>query len=209
VSAARRAWASPLVRAIAASSVLMVVVRYGLHLVGLDVLESHYSGDEARIGAFIGAYSWRANAVALVLGVLVAPRLLDRLGVGFANVLYAVCSVGAFAWLLVQPSLAAVVAARAVHRELKDVIKTPLSVLFYGAEPQEARGEARAFNFGVVIPLATLATSGAFSLAVRAAGAPAIVWLGVPAAGGVVAASVALNRAWRRRLAEAPDSASG
>jgi len=203
LSAGRRAWASPLVRAIALSTGVMVVVRYGLHLVGLDLLQSHFSGDEARIGAFIGAYSWRANALALVLGLLVAPRLISRLGVGFVNVLYAACAVGAFAWLLLQPSLAAVVAARAVHRELKDVIKTPLSVLFYGAEPPAARGEARAFTFGVVIPLAAIAASAAFTVAAGIAGTGAVAWVGAPAAVLFVAASVHLNRAWRRRAKDA------
>lgn len=198
----RDAWASPLLRAIAVSTAAMVLLRYGLRIVGLDAVERHFSGDEARVAAFLGRYSAWANAVAMGLGLLLTPRLLSTFGLGAANVAYAVCVALGYALLIVRPSLGAAVVARFVDSELKDALKTPVSALFYGAEPPERRAAARAFVFGVVIPAATIATSLAFQAATARFGVDAIVAMGAPVALFFVAASVVQNRAYRRRLAE-------
>jgi hypothetical protein len=76
--------------------------------------------------------------------------------VGVANLLYAASTLLTFAcsWLL--PSLATGTAARFVEIPLKHALKTPLSVLFYGAETPRTRVAARALVFGVAIPIASV-----------------------------------------------------
>jgi hypothetical protein len=197
----REASRSPLVRSIALSTALMVAVRYALRLVSSGGIEQGLAGDEDRIAAFLGDFDAASNMVGAVLGVLVLPRLLTLVGVGAINVAYAVASAAAAGAAILAPSLASAAAARFVEMPLKDALKTPLSALFYGAEPPAERAPARALVFGAVIPLATLAAAGALELARHSADP-----LGTAAAFGLgaailfTAASWQQNRAWRRRL---------
>jgi hypothetical protein len=194
----RTAWASPLVRAIALSTACMVFVRYGLKLLALDAVEEHFGGQEDQVAAFLGFYATWANVAAIGLGVLVTPHVVARLGAGAANAAYAVLVLGAYGLLGLAPSLGAAVAARFVDVELKDALKTPLSALFYGAERPDDRAPARAFVFGAVIPVATVITA----LALRALEHGWLVSAGLAVAAVFVVASLAQNRAWRRRHVE-------
>jgi len=154
--ARRDAIASPLVRLIALSTATMVMLRYGLRMVSLDEIRSAFDHDKDQVAAFLGLFSVVGNALAFVLGLYVVPRILARLGVGAANLAYASSTVFAFllTWLL--PGLATASAARFVEMPLKHSLKTPLSVLFYGAEAPRIRIAARSVIFGVAIPVATV-----------------------------------------------------
>ena len=197
----REAARSPLVRAIALSTALMVAVRYALRLVSSGGIEAAFAGDEDRIAGFLGTFDALSNMAGAVLGVLVLPRLLTWFGVGAINLAYALASALAPAAALIDPSLASAAAARFVEMALKDAIKTPLSALFYGAEPPAGRAPARALVFGAVIPLATLAAAGALELARRTSDPLATAAaIGLGAALLFAAASWQQNRAWRGRL---------
>jgi hypothetical protein len=195
-------WSSPLVRAIAWSTALMVFAREGLRILGLDVVSSSYARDADRMAAFLGTYAVIANLAAIGLGLFVTPRILRRAGIGVVNVGYAVAATVAYGTILLVPSLGAAVAARFVQTELKDAVKTPLSALFYGAERPDRRAHARAFVFGVVIPISTVVTSIVFQTATSYGGIRMLVGVGLAAAVAFVAASAWQQRAWRARLAE-------
>lgn len=149
------AWASPLVRWIALSTAMMVVLRYGLRIVSLAEIQSAFDNDKDRVAAFLGVFSMIGNAAALVLGIWVVPRVLARYSVGAANLAYATSSVLAFVATWLWPSLASASAARFVEVPLKHALKSPLSVMFYAAEKHQMRLAARALVFGAAIPLAT------------------------------------------------------
>jgi hypothetical protein len=197
----RTAWRSPLLRAIAVSTVCMVFLRYGLKLLALDAIEGHFHGDRDQVARFLGTYTSWANLAALGLALVVTPRLIARVGVGVANAVYALLVFGAYAALELRPSLLAATAARFVDVELKDALKTPLSALFYGAERPDDRAPARAFVFGAVIPAATVTTAGAFAAALQGG---SVVWLvraGLVVAGLFVVATLVQNRVYLRRHA--------
>ncbi|HUS67392.1 MAG TPA: hypothetical protein VMZ28_22800, partial [Kofleriaceae bacterium] len=103
----RAALDSPLVRAIALSTAAMVLVRYALRLVAAGEMEEAFAGDQDLIATFLGRFDLVANIVSAVLGVLVLPRLLARVGAGAINVAYAVATIIAQGLTLVAPSLAA------------------------------------------------------------------------------------------------------
>lgn len=197
----RHAASSPLIRAIALSTAAMVLVRYGLHLVSLDTIDSALGRDEDRVAAFLGWFGAWANAAGALLGVLVVPRILARLGVGAANLTYAAATVVTWCLLVVTPALWSAALARFVNTQLKDALKTPLSTLFYGAEPPPRRAPARAFVFGAVIPAATVATAVIFTVAGEL-GPGLVVWPGLAAACAFLALCAHQNRCWRRRLAQ-------
>jgi hypothetical protein len=202
----REAARSPLVRAIATSTALMVATRYALRLVSSTGIERAFAGDEDQIAGFLGQFDAIANTAGAVIGVLVLPRLLTRVGVGVVNLAYAVATALAPAAALLVPSLATAAGARFVETALKDAIKTPLSALFYGAEPPADRAPARALVFGAVIPLATLAAAAGLEIA-RMSDDPlaTAAGFGLGAAVVFVAATWQQNRAWRSRLRELLD----
>lgn len=197
----RQAFSSPLVKAIALSTVTMVFLRYGLKLLAIDAFRVEFA-DADGLTRFLGSYSAWANAAAIGLALLVTPRLIAALGAGFVNVTYALATAASYLLLLIAPSLTAAVTARFVDTELKDALKTPLSALFYGAEPPERRAPARAFMFGAVIPAATILTSVIFQIATDMHGTRALVYAGLVVAAAFVIASAWQNGAWRRRLTE-------
>jgi hypothetical protein len=194
-----RALSSPLVRAIAMSTAAMVLVRYGLSMVSIDQVSTAFDHDEDRVAGFLGRFGVVANAAGALLGVLVVPRLLQRFGVGFANLAYAMITVCAYGGLLMVPGLWSAVLARFINVQFKDALKTPLSTLFYGAEPPHGRALARALVFGAIIPAATVVTAAVFELAPSLSG---VAWIGLGAALLFTIACALQNRRWRARMAE-------
>ena len=200
----KQAASSPLVRIIAVSTAAMVLVRYGLQMVSIDEISRAFHESEDMIAGFLGWFGAWANALGAVLGVLVVPRLLSRFGVGVANVTYAVATVFAYGLLLAVPSLASAAAARFSHVQLKSALKTPLSTLFYGAEPPTDRASARAYIFGAVIPLATVLTAGTFELTGKF-DLRLVAGIGMATAVLFTVACAAQNRRWRVRLGQLLD----
>ena len=198
----RQAAASPLVRIIAWSTAAMVLVRYGLHMVAIDEISNGFANDGEMVAEFLGMFGAIANAAGIILGVFIVPRILTRLGVGFANLAYAGATVVSFATLFFYPSLATAALARFTRVQLKDSLKTPLSTLFYGAEPPHRRAPARAFVFGVAIPLATIVTAATLELSRNAEDMILVSAIGVAASLFFVGVCAVQNRRWRRRIAE-------
>ncbi|MBL4637114.1 MAG: hypothetical protein JKY56_24890 [Kofleriaceae bacterium] len=158
----RDAAAQPLVRAIAVSTATMVMLRYGLRMVSLAEIRGAFDSDKDQIAAFLGLVAVLGNALALVLGIWVVPRLLARIGVGATNLLYASTTLIAFATTWLFPGLASASSARFVEMPPKHALKTPLSVLFYGGEKPSHRAAARSLVFGLAIPLAAICTGLGF-----------------------------------------------
>ncbi|MBI2895969.1 MAG: hypothetical protein HYY06_20595 [Deltaproteobacteria bacterium] len=147
--------ASPLLRAMAAATAMMVLVRLTLRYLSGDALST--SMGEAELAGFLGRYLVIANAAGFLLQILVMPRLIARIGVSGANVAYAALSLFAFGSMAISYGVWTAAAARLVDSELKDSMKTPLSALFYGALDPADRARGRAFILGLVIPLASVA----------------------------------------------------
>jgi len=197
VAAWREAARSPLVRAIAASTAAMVLVRYGLHMASMDRISAHFGGNETDIAAFLGTFTALANGASVLLALLVVPRLLHYFGPRVANLIYAGATVAASAALIAMPSLFTAASARFTHQQFKDALKTPLSTLFYGAEPAPLRAPSRAFIFGAVIPAATVVTAVTFELV---SSWRVIALIGLAMAVIFTGACAVQNQRWRQRL---------
>lgn len=188
---------SPLLRAIAIATAAMILTRVLLRFQQQSVLESH--GERALAG-MLGLYTAGANVVGVVLQLGLVGRLLARVGLTRANLLYASATVLAQVALLGAAALPAALGARFVDGELKDAIKTPLSSLFYEAFPRAERAQARAVILSAVSPAANLAGAGALA-ALAATHSP---W-GSAAAGAAacalfVAATVVQNRRYEAAI---------
>lgn len=147
----------PLLRAIAVSTLLMVVCRYALRYRYSAAFAASFG--EAELAAFYGGYMVLANGASVALQLVVTSRLLVHSGITQTNLGYAAAVLVAFSALGLWPGLVTAVVARLVDNELKAAVKTPLSNLFYGVlEPRE-RAAGRAFILGLVVPLATAGAS--------------------------------------------------
>lgn len=202
----RHAAKSPLVRIIAWSTAAMVLVRYGLHMVAIDQISTSFADDKEMVAEFLGMFGAAANTVSILLGIFVVPRILARLGVGFANLAYAATTVISYASLLLLPSLGTAAFARFTRVQFKDALKTPLSTLFYGAEPPHRRAPARAFIFGAAIPAATVLAALAFELGGRSGdGLRLVAIMGAAVSLFFVVSCAVQNTRWRRRMVELLD----
>ncbi len=191
---------SPLLRAIAAATAVMVLLRLAMRTCyGAGFEEAFPASDD--MTRFIGTYTIIASVAGIGMQVLVTPRLLARLGVGAANAAYAWAVGATFLGLAVFPGLPSSIAGRAADLDLKGALKTPLSAMFYEALGQKRRADARALVLGVVSPLASLASSLVL-VAVTAGGIPPS-WIAV-AGCGLSAAFIVLShmqgRAYGRSL---------
>lgn len=150
--------ASPLIRIIAASTALMVLLRLCLRFLYGHELESAFTGPES-LTRFIGAYTMIASALGLSLQLFATPRLLRVMGVGKLNLAYAAAVFASLLGLAAAPGVVAATAARFTDLELKGAIKTPLSAMFYDALGFDQRADARAIVLGIVSPLASMGSS--------------------------------------------------
>ncbi len=150
-------WSSPLLRSIALATALMVLSRYGLRYLYSERFAATFA--ETDLAAFWGLYYAIANGATLLLQATLLGRLLARWGITTPNLVYSLAVTAAFLLLGFWPGLRLAIAARFVESELKTTVKTPLSILFYGAIPIADRPSGRAFILGLVVPLATILAS--------------------------------------------------
>ncbi len=190
--------ASPLLGALVASTVAMVLVRYVLRYQQQAMLDPLGEEELARL---LGTYAVGANMAGAVLSLVVMTRLLPRLGLTRANGLYAIVTGAAQLLLLFVPGVPAALFARFADDELKHTLKTPVSSLFYEAFSPPDRPGARAVVLGLASPVSQAA--GAVLLAGVVAGGA----LGAIGAAGVGLclvfgfATAAQNRRYRGSLA--------
>lgn len=203
-AAQAKAWryvmTAPIVRHMAIASAVLILVRADLEVSYGQVLEEMF-GSAADIRRFWGWYVLAANAVLFVLQFFFSARLTKALAPTRVNLSYAVGVLASFGLLLVLPGVPSVVLSKFAREEMKSFLKTPFSVMIYGAMADFARAHARMAVFGVIMPLASVG-SGLLLMA-ASAGSVDPRWFAWPGlAGGVLFIAVTLlqNRAYKLAL---------
>lgn len=193
---------SPLIRAIALATALMVLLRLAMRYCYGAGFAAHFDSPDD-LTAFIGTYTMVASAAAIALQVLATPALLRRLGVATMNLAYSAALALAFVATSLYPGLLASVAGRFADTDLKGAVKTPLSAIFYEAIDPADRSDARAIILGIVSPVASIVSSLAL-VAVAEGGVPAswIAWAGMALSLAYLTVSFVQGRAYDRALAD-------
>jgi hypothetical protein len=186
--------------AVGASTAVMVAVRFALRFQQQAILDGIPERELARILSF---YSFGANALAVLVQLLVSGRLLARFGLARVNLAYALATSAVQALLFARGGVEVALLARFTDEELKDAVKTPVSTLFYEAFPPEARARARSLILGVVSPIAQVAVALALEALRPHEGHGAFLLLGAVSCALFVAASFAANTAYARAAREA------
>lgn len=188
---------SPLLRALAAGAIAMVLVRMTLRYLSGDALSSEM--EEAQLARFLGQYTAVANGLGFLFQVLVMPRLVASIGVAGANLTYSFLCVAALGGMAASHGVWTAAAARLVDAELKDALKTPLSALFYGALPPADRARGRAFVLGLAVPVGAI-TGGLALQGLTHMPAQTVAWVGLGLGLAFVAATTVQNRGYRAAL---------
>ena len=158
--------------------------------------------EAAQLAAFLGLYLALSNLVEIALEVGPLPRLIQRLGVGRANLVHPWLTLGSFAALALDPRLLTALVARANRELLSSALAEPVRNLVYNALPFRFRGRIRAFLEGIAAH-AGMTLAGVLLLLIPTGIAP--LWLSL--LGGVTAllyvlANLAVRREYVRALAE-------
>ena len=107
------------------------------------------------LATFYGLLEAFVNVITLPIQMFWLSRLVKRLGVGNANMIFPGLSALAAVFLTV-PALATAAFARVDRTALRSAFRTPIDSLLYNAVPLNVKGRARAFINGLLIPLGTL-----------------------------------------------------
>jgi hypothetical protein len=187
--------AARLLAAIVTGAVALAVGRLALTTQSGAILAAHYS--EAELALVLGLYFVIANALGLLLQLVVVGRLLNAGGLPILNTSWSLLYFFAQLLLAFGPAVVPIaLTGRLVESELRNAARTPVANLLYEGLPEERRAAARTLVIGVAIPLASLAAGAGLALSSRSTSVLSAV--GVSAAVVLLLATVAQNRAWRR-----------
>lgn len=156
---------SELLLAMSVATALFVVLRYFLNLEYSSWFSRIFTTEDS-LTAFLGLFSSISLAVATGVQLVVTSRLVKTLGVGMINLLFSLTMGVSFWGLLLWPGLYTAMLARFIETELRMSLRNPVMNMFYNAVPDTMRARARAFTFGMVLPLATL-VAGIFLFAIE------------------------------------------
>lgn len=112
--------------------------------------------DVAQRAAFFGKYDFFMNFAALLFQLLLASRLISRLGVGVSSALHPILYLGSALLLAASQGLLAGVVSQAVNQELRTYFRKPVDNLLFNGLSSQLWGISKAFLGGVVQPLAIL-----------------------------------------------------
>ena len=128
-------------------------------------------GSQAAIANFVGLVTGVANFVMLPIQLLVLSRIVARIGLGSATLIYPVATFGITASLIAFPGRITAGLAYFDRSTLRTTFQSSLEALLYNAVPAHVKGRARAFISGLVVPLGTIL--GGLLLLARNATTPA------------------------------------
>lgn len=166
---------SPLLLWLTISTLLFSLSRSALNLQYNTFFGDHFE-DGAAMAAFLGRYTQYAMLAALFFQVLLVSRLIAKLSIGGAYLLYGGLVFLAASWEATSMTLAAAVFARAVETEIRLGLRNPLKQLISNQFARPLKLRVRAWSSGVAIPLGTLLSAGVMGLVI---GTGHIGWLAI------------------------------
>ncbi|MBT3433485.1 MAG: cyclic nucleotide-binding domain-containing protein [Nitrospinaceae bacterium] len=125
--------------------------------------------DKAQLASFLGMFTGIGSAFALLVQTFITPRIIRRLGLGTANLLYPFTTLLGLGAMTLLPGFYAAVFLRFNNKNLQESIRNPINALLYNALPTNIRGRVGAFVAGQVVAIASI-LSGIILLVIRPTG---------------------------------------
>ena len=146
---------SPFLRWMALSTfcmtVLMTLLNYGASAIFQEELKTTVA-----ISDFLGVLSGVANLVVLPFQLFVLSRLIARLGLGNASMIFPLATLAAAGSLAIAPGLGTAAFAYLDRTALRTAFRIPTDNLLYNAVPQRVKARTRAFVGGLVVPIGAI-----------------------------------------------------
>jgi HEAT repeat protein len=193
---------SSLVAALAAAAVCFSVLYYSVYLPFSAASVARYPSADALAG-FFGLFSAVTTGAALVVSVVIANRLLSRIGVAAVVAILAVVYVVGFGVLIATEAFAAIVAFRFVQMVLAQGLVSPAWEALVNVVPPSRRDQTRAFLNGGPTQVGTM-IAGVLQLAgEHALSRSAVAAIGLAVAVVTVILSIRIRRAYTSAVVDA------
>ena len=142
---------SPFLRWMAIAMILLMVLLTILQYLSSQILLEQLRTTSA-ISNFVGLLTSIVNLILLPIQLFLLSRLINRIGLGNANLIFPLATLLASLSLVALPGLpmAALIYANRIY--LRASIGYPIENLLYNAVPQKVKGRARAFIGGLILP---------------------------------------------------------
>ena len=105
---------------------------------------------------FYSALQIGTSLLALPVQMFLVSRIVSRIGVGQANLIYPLTSLASYAALSVAPTIGSAVAGQFTRDAFRAAVQAPIDNMLYNAVPPKVKGRARAFVRGLLLPLAEI-----------------------------------------------------
>ncbi len=132
-------------------TILLTLLTYGTSAIFQAELKTTVA-----ISNFLGVLSGAANLVILPFQLFVLSRLIGRLGLGNASLIFPLTSLAAAGGLAVAPGLGTAAFAHLDRTALRTAFRIPIDNLFYNAVPARVKARTRAFVGGLVVPIGSI-----------------------------------------------------
>lgn len=128
-------------------TVLIALINFAASAIFLEKLKTTVA-----IADYIGVLSGIANLVVLPLQLFLLSRLISRLGLGNASLIFPMTTLAAVGGLTVAPVLGTAGLAYLDRTALRNAFRLPTDNLLYNAVPQRIKARTRAFIGGLLVP---------------------------------------------------------
>lgn len=147
---------SDLLRYSSYAVLFMVVAVFTMSYSVMAVYATNFRS-EAELGIVFGLTTFVGGAIALLVQIFFAGKLLQRFGVRRMNLVFPLTTLASFAGLLLSFTLPAALLAVFNRRVVMPAIRNPSRNLLFQALPDYMQGRARALSLVLVLPLGILA----------------------------------------------------
>jgi AAA family ATP:ADP antiporter len=192
--------------AIALASVIASLLGTALYMFSADLVEDAITNNDERTQFFSDINFW-TNVFALVGQMLLVKESVRRFGLGITLSLLPIVSVAGFAWLALDPTLAAVAILTVARRALGFGLSKPTNDMLYSVVTPEEKYKAKNFIDTVLYRTGDVIGTWAVRFFVSTAGLAGTSLLMMPFAAIWAGIALWLGREYKRRDRELPESA--
>ncbi|MFN8455664.1 MAG: HEAT repeat domain-containing protein [Anaerolineae bacterium] len=146
---------SPFLRWLASSALLLMLLLTLVQYQTSEILLATFKTTE-NLSAFTGRLSGLAYLVLLPIQLFVLSRIIGRIGLGNANLIYPAGNFAICAGLIAAPGWPTAALGYFSRTNFYGIIGYTIESLLYNAVPLRVKGRARAFIVGLIVPIGSL-----------------------------------------------------
>ncbi len=148
---------SPYLRWMAFSTLFMMALLALLEFRASEIFtQSTRLGSQEALSGFLGQISAWSSMILLPFQLLLFSRMVSKLGLGNANLIFPLSSLAICAGLIARPGQLSAALAYLNRKDFRRVFRNPINNLLYNAVPLRVKGRARAFIDGLIAPIGSL-----------------------------------------------------